>query len=72
MTRQRRAAWAAVGLVLDRVFGEPPTRMHPIAAFGSAMVRLEGRLPEPLRALLPHPLTKTHHIINIVRYKKRS
>jgi adenosylcobinamide-phosphate synthase len=32
------------------MLGEPPTRVHPIAAFGSAMVRLEGRLYRDDRA----------------------
>ena len=43
MSRRRRAAGAAVGLVLDRVFGEPPARAHPVAAFGSGLARAEGR-----------------------------
>lgn len=35
----------AVGLaiVVDRVVGEPPVRPHPVAAFGTAMRRLEDR-----------------------------
>ena len=47
---KRRAAGAAVGLLLDRMFGEPPTRVHPIVAFGSAMVRVEERLYRDDRA----------------------
>jgi adenosylcobinamide-phosphate synthase len=35
---------AAIGLLADRAFGEPPTSVHPVAAFGTAMARLEGRL----------------------------
>jgi adenosylcobinamide-phosphate synthase len=42
--RKRRAVGAAVGLLLDRALGEPPAGVHPIAAFGAAMVRLEERL----------------------------
>ena len=38
-----RAAGAAAGVVADRVFGEPPDAVHPVARFGSAMLRLERR-----------------------------
>ncbi|MEM9520183.1 MAG: adenosylcobinamide-phosphate synthase CbiB [Actinomycetota bacterium] len=31
----------AVGLVADRVTGEPPNELHPVAWFGTAMIRLE-------------------------------
>ncbi|MCU1483467.1 MAG: cobD [Actinomycetia bacterium] len=34
----------AVGLLADRVLGEPPTPVHPVAAFGSAMGAVERRL----------------------------
>ena len=34
---------AAVGLVMDRVLGEPPAALHPVAAFGRVMANLEGR-----------------------------
>jgi len=34
-------AAAAIGLVGDRVFGEPPATVHPVALFGRAMTRLE-------------------------------
>lgn len=34
----------AVGLGLDRVLGEPPTSMHPVARFGQAMTALENRI----------------------------
>ena len=34
----------AVGLVADRAFGELPTPVHPVAAFGTAMASLERRL----------------------------
>jgi len=32
---------AAIGLVGDRLFGEPPAIIHPVALFGRAMTRLE-------------------------------
>ena len=35
---------AAAGLLADRLVGEPPAALHPVAAFGSAMRRLEPRL----------------------------
>jgi adenosylcobinamide-phosphate synthase len=34
----------AAGLLADRLLGEPPTAMHPVAGFGRAMSHLEGRL----------------------------
>jgi adenosylcobinamide-phosphate synthase len=38
-------AWeAAAGLMADRLLGEPPPALHPVAAFGSAMRGVEGRL----------------------------
>ncbi|WP_109472916.1 adenosylcobinamide-phosphate synthase CbiB [Ornithinimicrobium cavernae] len=36
-----RALGVAVGLVLDRLLGEPPDRLHPVAWFGTAMQRVE-------------------------------
>lgn len=36
-----RALGVAVGLLLDRVLGEPPDRLHPVAWFGAAMQRVE-------------------------------
>jgi len=39
--RRRRAAAAGVGVVLDRLLGEPVVRPHPVAAFGWVMARLE-------------------------------
>lgn len=36
------ALWLA--LAVDRAFGEPPDRMHPVARFGSAMEYLESRV----------------------------
>ncbi len=40
----QRALAVALGLLLDRALGEPPDRWHPVAWFGTAMARLEGRL----------------------------
>ena len=37
-----RLAGAALGLAADRLLGEPPARLHPVAAFGAAMARFEG------------------------------
>jgi len=37
----RRARLVALGLLLDRAFGEPPDRVHPVAAFGSLMQWIE-------------------------------
>ncbi len=36
-------AAAAVGLLADRMFGEPPAAVHPVALFGRAMTELERR-----------------------------
>lgn len=38
------AAGAAAGLLADRVLGEPPASLHPVAGFGRAMASLEGRV----------------------------
>lgn len=40
---RRRAGWVAAGLILDRVGGEPPSPVHPVALFGRAMTVLEQR-----------------------------
>ncbi len=40
--RPGRLAGAALGLAADRLLGEPPARLHPVAAFGSAMARFEA------------------------------
>ncbi len=37
----RRCLGAAAGLVIDRVMGEPPAAVHPVARFGNAMGRVE-------------------------------
>jgi adenosylcobinamide-phosphate synthase len=34
----------ALGILADRVLGEPPTPVHPVAAFGTAMGAVEARL----------------------------
>jgi adenosylcobinamide-phosphate synthase len=39
----KRAGAVAVGLVADRLAGEPPDRVHPVAAFGSLMGHVEER-----------------------------
>lgn len=38
----RRSGAVAVGLLADRIVGEPPERAHPVGAFGALMTRLEG------------------------------
>lgn len=44
MTARPSAVAAAVGLLADRVLGEPPAGLHPVAAFGRGMVALERRV----------------------------
>lgn len=39
-----RATSVALGIVADRVVGEPPASLHPVAAFGRVMQALEGRI----------------------------
>lgn len=39
-----RADGAAVGVLVDRLLGEPPDDVHPVAAFGRAMQAVEQRL----------------------------
>lgn len=52
-----RALGVALGLVLDRLLGEPPDVLHPVAWFGTAMGRAEralyadARLPGAVYAL---------------------
>jgi adenosylcobinamide-phosphate synthase len=41
MTRLTWPAAAALGLLLDRAFGEPPASLHPVAWFGRAMTLAE-------------------------------
>lgn len=45
----RRCRGAALGLLADRVVGEPISRRHPVAAFGQFMAHAETRLYEPTR-----------------------
>ena len=45
-----RMIGAAVGLLADRAFGEPPTSVHPVAAFGRLMTSLEDAVYAPTRA----------------------
>lgn len=40
----------AVGLGVDRLLGEPPTRLHPVAWFGTAMTAVERRIHADRRA----------------------
>ncbi|MCU1500442.1 MAG: cobD [Acidimicrobiales bacterium] len=40
----RRAGAAAVGIVADRLLGEPPARPHPVSLFGRLMRASEARL----------------------------
>lgn len=40
---------AAIGLLADRLVGEPPVEPHPVAAFGNLLARVEGRLWAPSR-----------------------
>ncbi len=39
-----RPGSVALGLVIDRVAGEPPDAVHPVAQFGAAMGRLEQQI----------------------------
>ncbi len=45
-----RALAAAIGLGLDRLVGEPPTRVHPLVHFGRVMGAVESRLYRDDRA----------------------
>jgi adenosylcobinamide-phosphate synthase len=44
MSRASTALAAAAGILADRVLGEPPAPVHPVAWFGRAMVALEERV----------------------------
>jgi adenosylcobinamide-phosphate synthase len=46
----RRGVGAAAGPWLDRCWGEPPDRAHPVAWFGTVMTRAEGRWYRDSRA----------------------
>lgn len=39
-----RARGVAIGLLADRFLGEPPAALHPVAAFGTLMTAVEGRV----------------------------
>ena len=39
-----RLRGAAAGVVVDRLVGEPPGLVHPVAAYGATMGAAEGRL----------------------------
>jgi adenosylcobinamide-phosphate synthase len=41
--RTARPGPVALGLLVDRLVGEPPAALHPVVRFGTAMDRLEGR-----------------------------
>ncbi len=41
-SRREWAAAAAAGLAVDRLFGDPPDRLHPVAWFGGVMARAES------------------------------
>ena len=45
-----RCVGAAVGLLIDRLFGEPPAWMHPVALFGRAMEYAESALWDDRRS----------------------
>jgi adenosylcobinamide-phosphate synthase len=45
----RRSIATAAGLLGDRLLGEPPAAVHPVAVFGGLMNRLEGRVYSPRR-----------------------
>jgi adenosylcobinamide-phosphate synthase len=45
-----RMIGAAVGLLADRELGEPPSSVHPVAAFGRVMTSLEDAVFAPTRA----------------------
>jgi adenosylcobinamide-phosphate synthase len=44
MSRTSAPLAAALGIVTDRLLGEPPEAVHPVVAFGRAMTALEARL----------------------------
>ena len=45
----RKAGAAALGVLADRMAGEPPMRPHPVAAFGQVMAWVEERTWRPSR-----------------------
>ena len=51
---------AALGIGLDRLIGEPPTRLHPVVYFGAVMQRFErGAYRDSKRAGVLHALVGT-------------
>jgi adenosylcobinamide-phosphate synthase len=44
MVTDRRACAVAVGILADRLLGEPPVHPHPVAAFGSVMRGVERQV----------------------------
>jgi adenosylcobinamide-phosphate synthase len=57
-TPGRRCLGAAAGILADRAFGEPPARVHPVAAFGTVMTAVEHRLWADRRSAgVAHALT---------------
>jgi adenosylcobinamide-phosphate synthase len=42
-TASGRLGAVAIGLAVDRVLGEPPRALHPVARFGQAMAAMEAR-----------------------------
>ena len=47
---RRRSLEAAVGILADATFGEPPLSPHPVSAFGRVMREVERRLHRDHRA----------------------
>lgn len=45
-----RATGAGLGVLIDRLIGEPPESIHPVAAFGRLMQRVEDRVYRDARA----------------------
>jgi adenosylcobinamide-phosphate synthase len=45
-----RCMATAAGLLGDRLLGEPPAAVHPVAMFGTLMQRIENRIYSPRRA----------------------
>lgn len=43
-TLPRRLAGLALGYLLDRLVGEPPSRLHPLPAFGRLMAKIEQHI----------------------------
>ena len=50
MSAAGRMGAAGAAIWLDRVIGEPPARLHPVARFGSLMTKAEGKVYSEGRA----------------------